>query len=143
MKDDNEANDIEIPEGKQTRRSSHCSTPQYFIIDIRKDWRRQKYITFWRPNNANYAWPLSWAGRYSKATVDAQGWYYCNTNGGRSLVRFPVPCEVVEAMALTEPDRGDIDGNAGPVLRNSEKVRRKLRANAYIPPKAVTTAVGA
>lgn len=108
----------------------------FFIVDIRKDWRRHKYITFWRPNNANYAWPLSWAGRYDKATIDAQGWYYCNTNGGPSLVRFPVQCEVVESMALTKPDRGDIDGNAGPVLRNSEKVRRKLRASAYIPPGA-------
>lgn len=133
------------PKDKATGTPSecHCSTPQYFIVDIRKEWRRQKYITFWRPNNSNYAWPLSWAGRYDKETVDAHGLYYCNTNGGRSLVRFPVPCEVVEAMALTEPDGGDIDGNAGPVLRNSEKVRRKLRANAYIPPGAVTTAVGA
>lgn len=114
---------------------------QYFIVDVRPEFRRQKYITFWRPNNANYAWPLTWAGRYDKATVDARGYYYCNTNGGRTLVRFPVPCEAVEAMALTEPDKGDIDGNTGPVLRNSQKVRRKLRAAAYIPPKAVTTAV--
>lgn len=112
--------------------------PEFFIVDIRRDWRGQKYITFWRPNNSNYAWPLTWAGRYSKQTVDSKGYYYCNTNGSRSLVRFPVPCEVVEAMALT-PDSGDIDGNAGPVLRNSEKVRRKLRRHAYIPPGAVTT----
>jgi hypothetical protein len=124
---------------------SRCSArePQFFIVDIRQDWRKQKYITFWRPNNSNYAWPLSWAGRYDKSVVDSEPSYYCNTNGGKSLVRFPVACEIVEAMVLTEPDNGDIDGNAGPVLRNSEKVRRKLRASAYIPQGAVTTAVGA
>lgn len=116
---------------------------EFFIIDLRREWRGQKYITFWRPNNSNYAWPLSWAGRYSQETVDAEGWYYCNTNGGRELVRFPVPCEIVEAMALTPPDSGDIDGNAGPVLRNTKKVRRKLRRAAYIPPKAITTAAEA
>lgn len=124
---------------------THCSTPepQYFIVDVRHDWRKQKYITFWRANNSNYAWPLSWAGRYDKSVVDEHGSYYCNTNGRNELVRFPVLCEIIEGMALTEPDKGDIDGNAGPVLRNSAKVRRKLRASAYIPPKAVTTAVGA
>lgn len=116
---------------------------QYFIVDIRNDWRKQKYITFWRPDNSNYAWPLSWAGRYDRSVVDSQPSYYCNTNGGKSLVRFPVACEIVEAMALTEPDNGDIDGNVGPVLRNSEKVRRKLRASAYIPKRAVTTGVSA
>lgn len=124
---------------------TRCSTPepQYFIVDIRHDWRKQKYITFWRANNSNYAWPLSWAGRYDKSVVDEHGSYYCNTNGRNELVRFPVLCEIIEGMALTEPDKGDIDGNTGPVLRNSAKVRRKLRALAYIPPKAVTTAVGA
>lgn len=125
--------------------TTNCSTPepQYFIVDIRHDWRKQKYITFWRPNNSYYAWPLSLAGRYDKSVVDSEPSYYCNTNGGKSLVCFPVACEIVEAMVLTAPDSGDIYGNAGPVLRNSEKVRRKLRAEAYIPQGAVTTAVGA
>lgn len=107
----------------------------YFIVDLRDEWRRQKYVTFWRANNSNYAWPLCWAGRYEKSVVDEHASYYCNTNGRKTLQRFAVPCEVVEAMALTPPDKGDIDGNAGPVLRNSEKVRRKLRAAAYIPDK--------
>ena len=109
----------------------------YYIVDLRDEWRRQKYITFWRPNNSNYAWPLSWAGKYEKSVVDEHGSYYCDTNGRKSLQRFPVLCAVVDAMALTDPDKGDIDGNAGPVLRNSEKVRRKLRAAAYIPANGV------
>lgn len=113
---------------------------QYFIVDIRSDWLKHKYITFWRPNNSNYAWPLSWAGRYDKSVVDSNPSYYCNTNGGKALTRFPVECEIVEAMALADPDAGDIDGNAGPVLRNSEKVRRKLRSAAYIPTGAVVVA---
>lgn len=115
---------------------------QYFVVDIRPEFSRQKYITFWRPNNANYAWPLSWAGRYDKSTVDAEGDYYYTVDGGKALARFPVPCEVVEAMGLTDPDDRDIDGNAGPVLRNTAAVRRKLRAAAYIPVGVVAGAVG-
>lgn len=107
---------------------------QFFIVDLRLEFSRQKYITFWRPNNANYAWPLSWAGRYDKSTVDAEGSYYCSRAGGEILARFPVPCEVIEAMNLTDPDDRDIDGSAGPVLRNTAAIRRKLRAAAYIPP---------
>jgi len=113
---------------------------QFFIVDIREQWTVQKYITFWRPNARGYTWPLTWAGRYDRQTVDAEPSYYCNTNGEKTLMRFPVPCEVVEAMALTPPDAGDIDGDKGPVLRNSQKVRRKLRAAAYLPKGAVTVA---
>lgn len=107
---------------------------EFYIIDIRKEWQKQKYITFWRPNNSDYAWPLCWAGRYSKAEVDADGSYYCNTGGSKELLRFPVPCNLIEAIAIAAPDPGDIDGNRGPVLRNSKRVRDQLRAMAYIPP---------
>ncbi len=113
---------------------------QFFIVDIREQWKCQKYIMFWRPNNRGYASPLSWAGRYDRETVDAGPGYYCNTNGEQILMRFPVPCEVVEAMALTPPDSGDIDDDKGLVLRNSLKVRRKLRAAAYLPQGDVTVA---
>ena len=111
---------------------------EFYIVDIRAQWDGQKYITFWRPNNSNYAWPLPWAGRYSKETVDGNGWYYCNTNGSKKLVRFPVACKDVDAMAQDTPDPGDIDGNVGPVLRKTKKVERKLRSLAYIPPCART-----
>jgi len=114
--------------------------PEYYIVDVRKEWRHQPYITFWRPNNCNYAYPLAWAGRYTKATVDAQPWYYCNTNGSAWLKRFPVPCEIVERYGV-DPRPGIIDGNVGPVLPNTQKMRRKLRRYAYIPEGAVTTAV--
>lgn len=114
----------------------------FYIVDLRPDCS-QKYICFWRPNNAGYAYPLSWAGRYDKSTVDANGSYYCNTNGSKRLVRFPVSCAVVESLAIKLPDAGDIDGDAGAVLKNSEKVRRKLRAAAYVPPNAVTHEAGA
>lgn len=113
----------------------------FYVVDLRPEMMR-KYVTFWRPNDAGYAWPLPWAGKYDKARIDADGSYYCNTNGGKNLVRFPVPCEIVESLAGGRmPDPGDVDGDVGPVLRNSLKVRRKLRSAAYIPPNAVTTAV--
>ncbi len=114
---------------------------EYFIIDIRPEWRRHKYITFWRPDAKGYTWPLSWAGRYNKEQIDAEGYYYCNTNGSKELIRFPVLCDDVLSLQLTPPDCGDIDGDKGPVLKNSLKIRRKLRSLAYIPPNGVIKSV--
>lgn len=111
---------------------------EYYIVDVRPQWNHHRYITFWRPNNSNYAYPLSWAGRYSKETVDAEPHYYCNTNGSKKLVRFPVPCEIVEQFG-NNPEPGLIDDDAGPVVLNTKKIRRKLRRHAYIPAGAVTS----
>lgn len=124
-----------MSETQSTDSETAVNEQQFYIVDVRPEWRRQKYVTFWRANNSNYAWPLVWAGKYSKSTVDEHASYYCCGNGGRALVRFPVPCEVVDSMAMSDPDKGDIDGNVGPVLRNTDKVRRRLRCFAYIPPK--------
>jgi len=106
-------------------------TQEFYICDLRKVWRRQKYITFWRPNNSNYAWALSWSGKYDKPTVDAWPHYYYQQDG-RTLTRFPVPCAVVEPLGV-EPDPGDIDGNTGPVILNTPANRKRLRDAAYAP----------
>lgn len=104
---------------------------EFYICDLRKDWRRHRYITFWRPANANYAWPLSWAGKYDQATVDVHGSYYC-VQEGRTFIRFPVPTAIVEALGV-QPQAGDIDGNTGPVVLNTKQNRAILRAALYRP----------
>lgn len=103
----------------------------FLICDLRPDWNWRPYVTFWRPNNANYAYPLSWSGDYTEAEVMAGGSYYTTFEDGK-LIRFPVARSVVEAMATT-PRPGDIDGDTGPVVRQTDETKRKLMALAYPP----------
>lgn len=113
---------------------------EYYIVDVRAEWKRRPYITLWRPNNANYAYPLPWAGRYSKPTVDEGGEYYAKRRYGspRAWDRFPVPCDVVERLAEAWPAPGIIDGNTGPVLLNNAATRRALLRAKYVPATADT-----
>jgi hypothetical protein len=99
----------------------------YYICDLRADWKRDKYVTFWRPQNANYAWPLEWSGEYDPATVDQGGSYYFTGEIDRE--RFPVP--VTMARLLAKP--AVVDGKEVTCVRNTKKNRELLRASAYMP----------
>ena len=88
--------------------------------------RRHRYITFWRPDNQGYAWPLPWAGRYGEEAVRDPRQHY--SDGEDTLA---VPCEVVEAIAVA-PKPGDIDGDAGPVVLNTKENWAHLRSHALI-----------
>ncbi|MTH96540.1 hypothetical protein [Roseibium sp. RKSG952] len=101
----------------------------FYIADMRRNWRTNPYVTFWRPENAGYAYPLSWAGKYSRETVTDGGRYYTQREG-KSLIRFAVPCDAAEAIA-EPPTPGTIDGDAGPVIRNTAENRRRLRQAAF------------
>lgn len=116
--------------------SDEAGEGEFYIVDLRADWTRQPYVTLWRPNNANYAWPLPWAGKYTRAKVDEGGGYYAKVRYGtkRTFDRFPVPAAVVERLAVHSPRPGDIDGNAGPVLLNDKATRAALRRAKYLPP---------
>ena len=103
----------------------------YLICDLREEWGKRPYVTFWRPNNANYAYPLIWSGDYPKAVVDEKANYYTEKRGD-TLIRFAVPREIAEAIS-ENPEPGRIDGDAAPVVRNSGINRRKLRKAAYVP----------
>ena len=106
----------------------------YFVVDLRAEFRRNPYITLWRPDDAGYCYPLPWAGRYSKTKIDAGGGYYsaswADKRGRRRFLRFPVLTHDAEALAVP-PARGIIDGNAGPALRNNAETRAKLLALRY------------
>jgi hypothetical protein len=101
------------------------------ICDLRPEWRGKPFITFWRPKNSNYAWPLSWAGDYTPEEVTKGGGYYTKRSG-RFLIRFAVPRSVAEAISVPAPPR-TIDGDAGPVVQNTPENRRALRRAAFIP----------
>jgi hypothetical protein len=100
-------------------------TTDFYICDIRPEWRSKWAITFWRPDNAGYAFPLCWSGKYDAKTVIEGGDYYA-TRAGNALIRFPVPCEVADSLGVSPPS-GKIDGDAGPVVLNSGQNRIKLR----------------
>lgn len=105
----------------------------FYIIDMRSEWARKPYITLWRPNDCGYAFPISWAGRYSREKIEAGGSYYATRQGTTRWKRFPVPCDVVERLAIPKPKPGIIDGDAGPVLVNDAKTRAALRAAKVLP----------
>lgn len=103
---------------------------EFYICDLRKKWRGKWAITFWRPNDAGYAFPLSWAGRYTRQAVLDGGRYY-TVREGRFLMRFAVPCSAADALAI-HPPPGKIDGDAGPVVLNTSENRAKLRRAALL-----------
>jgi hypothetical protein len=105
----------------------------YYLVSLKHTERRHRYITFWRPNRSGYAWPLSWAGTYSAREALLQ----CDDHPG--AVTFAVPVEA--AWALSEdPSPRDIDGNAGPVVRNTAANKRALKAAKLTTPGAASAA---
>lgn len=102
---------------------------QFYIVDLRPEWARRPCITFWRPGNAGYAYPLPWSGRYDEATVVDAGTYHTRQEG-RRWVRFAVPCEVVEQMSVPTPPK-IVDGDVGPVVLNTGANRIALRRARY------------
>lgn len=103
----------------------------FYICDLRPQWRKQRYITFWRPENKGYAWPLPWSGKYTAAQIDESPDYYTKKEG-RYFTRFAVPCAVVEVMGGPPGDR-DVDGNVGPVVFNTPGNRSRLLAAMRAP----------
>jgi hypothetical protein len=98
---------------------------QYYIADLRPEWSRRPCISFWRDKNAGYAYPLPWSGRYDEPTVRAGGTYYTRQEG-RSLVRFAVPCDVVDSLGVPTPPK-TVDNDVGPVVMNTGVNRTALR----------------
>lgn len=105
----------------------------YYIASLRHTRKADDFITFWRADNAGYAWPLQWAGQYNRASVEAEMDYY--HNGDRSIA---VPVGVVSSLAVP-PASGKVDGDTGPVVMNTAENWKALIAAMIcapaIPPK--------
>lgn len=90
-----------------------------YIVNLSHTRRDDKFISFWRPEAKGYAFPLPWAGKYSKTQVLAEPDYY---NSGDNVA---VPCDCFDNMA-TEPPPGAVDGNVGPVVLSNSKNWKEL-----------------
>ena len=99
-----------------------------YIVSLKHTRREHAYITVWRPEDKGYAWPLSWAGKYSKADVMAQRDYY--HRGDDTLA---VPCKLLDALAVP-PFKGTVDNDAGPVVFNNWKNWKFILAFALPDP---------
>lgn len=113
---------------------------QFYICDMRQKWKIKPYVTFWRPNNAGYAYPLPWAGKYEIAFLLEDPDYYW-VQGTKGYDRFPILCRVVENFGV-QPAPGMVDGNVGPVIPNSKEVLAALRLAAMAPPRAALQEAG-
>lgn len=91
-----------------------------YIVSVCHTQRRHKYITFWRPDDRGYCWPLSWAGKYSAENVAANPSYYMS---GCSAIA--VTASVADSLAV-HPAKGMIDNDAGPVVLNNRANWQKL-----------------
>lgn len=89
--------------------------------------KRHRYLTFWRPDHRGYAYPLSWAGKYTPAEVREKPGYLSN---GETTIA--VPCELVDSMSEA-PAPGLIDNNAGPVVPNTKENLRRLMEAWWAP----------
>jgi hypothetical protein len=85
----------------------------YVIVSVAHTLKADLYITFWRPENKGYAWPLSWSGKYSEEEVLKNMEYY---NDGWHTIAVPV--DIAEKLALA-PKKGMVDNDAGPVVLNT------------------------
>jgi hypothetical protein len=117
----------------------------FYIVDLRPEWNKNPYVSFWRPDNAGYCFPLAWAGQYTRERVIERANYYTDKawaspkGPGRLFTRFAVRCADIEDLCAAiggPPDtegRGRVDGNTGPVLRMSGAMRTRLRRMRFVP----------
>ncbi len=93
----------------------------YYVAALAATRAEDLYICFRRPVLGDgVCWPLPWAGAWSEAEVVRAA---AELNDGVETVA--VPKDAVHALA-TAPPVGKIDGDVGPVVRNSASNRRAL-----------------
>ncbi|MCD0415669.1 hypothetical protein LOC51_00445 [Rubrivivax sp. JA1024] len=105
------------------------SDERYYICDLREEWRGKPCVTFWRPDNAGYAYPLPWSGQYTLNQLVAEPGYYWGKPFERpraAFIRFPVPCRIVDQLG-SAPTPGLVDGDVGPIVWKTPRIVRRLR----------------
>lgn len=113
------------------------TTQDFYVVDVREEWTkaaRHPFVTLWGPDNVGYVYSLERAGRYTIETL-TPGYHYQHVYGStRGLLRYPVACKIVEAMAVPVPDdlRQMWRDVRGPIILNTGKNRTALRAARFL-----------
>lgn len=113
----------------------------YYLIDLREKNNRNPYITFWRPNDAGYCYPVPWAGEYTEERIIEGDDYYTRrrwqkrTNAYTGIwERIAIRTDLIKPFCI-KPAYGLIDGNIGPVIANTGKNRISLRRLRFVLPE--------
>lgn len=107
---------------------------KYLICDTRQRFDGERYVTFWREKGQGYCWPVSWAWRLSRSELESEKKETPRFRDGDRgpVVMFAVREDLI-ADLLEEPRAGDIDLDAGPVIRNSAEMRMEIMKRAGVP----------
>ncbi|WP_146802594.1 hypothetical protein [Acetobacter syzygii] len=113
----------------------------YYVFDFREEWSRKPYVTLWRPNNAGYCYSIPWAGEYTEQQVIEKDHYYTRRRYQKKTAdytgiweRVAVRIDLVKPFFIT-PAPGIIDGDVGPVIANTGRMRACLRRLRFILPE--------
>lgn len=85
------------------------------VINLSHHHQKAAFVTFWRPDNNGYAFPLAWAGLYAREEVDKQLDYYHTGH-----CHIAIPAAAVEGL-LVSPGHRMIDNDAGPVMLSTKE----------------------
>lgn len=102
----------------------------HYVISVHHTHKRDRYITFWRPDDKGYCWKLSNAGRYTEATIRKHMSGYYN-DGGRNIA---VPCCVVDRISVMTTPKDCIDGLDSPAVLNTPAKWRELLKHTVSTP---------
>lgn len=102
---------------------------EFYVVSVCHTQRAHKYITFWRPDDRGYCWPLSWAGKYSAEQVREHAGYYMSRCSSIAVLS-----SVADSLAVM-PEKGMIDNDAGPVVLNNRANWQKLLNAMPFAPK--------
>jgi hypothetical protein len=91
----------------------------FYIFSLKHTNRKDPWITFWRPENKGYAWPLEWSGKYTASEIDGDPGYY---NDGVDTIAVPVVN--VESLKI----EAEVDRQTVFCLPNKKAVRTALIA---------------
>jgi hypothetical protein len=90
---------------------------EYLIMSVKHTRPGDRWITFWRPNDAGYAYRMDWCGRYPEATVRAHSGYYDSIGN-----TFAVPADYVLPRAIESSD----GSGRGLRVPNTPRMWRKM-----------------
>lgn len=93
----------------------------FYVISFEHTQPEHDFITLWRPNNSGYCWPVEWAGKYTRAQIEAQRGYYSN---GESTMAVPV--DVAQRLSVPSDEFSREGEPIATVLLNAAPVWKAL-----------------